>query len=289
MFKMEDWPKLRAEVRQHREEAYKRESPEICKVYHLDAERDRDQVEKLIKAVKELNACTVCEGGECQKKGGKAYTKPQIEHDEKHGYHVRYGDCPVIVRRRKLAKAEKQLPRRYVCKTFEDYEPTAANERAIALGYQFLATGQGSLYYHGCCGTGKTFLATLIAKEWLSQGKALVFGDMPTLLDRIKKTFNDPQASSQQIIDEYGGCELLILDDVGTGVISDWSVNVLYQVVNARYNAERPMILTSNYDLEGLERRLGSKDAVASARIVSRLKQLCKVASLGKHDRRQDR
>lgn len=173
-------------------------------------------------------------------------------------------------------------------KTFDDYEDTPDNERAIDLAFGFLEKSERGLYYHGGFGTGKTFLATLLGKEWLLRGKSVIFGDVPKLLDEIKRTFNDPAQSSQAVLDKYAACDLLIMDDLGTGYMTAWNVGVLYQIINDRYNANKLLIVTSNYSMAELEAKLKKLDDIAAGRIVSRLKEMCLVGKLGGKDRRSN-
>ena len=93
----------------------------------------------------------------------------------------------------------------------------------------------------------------------------------------------------------YSDCDLLILDDLGAGKITDWSVGVLYQIINARYNSEKPIIATSNYDFKGLAEALSVRDqsgrivdALTGKRIVSRLREITFSVSLGENDRREN-
>ena len=185
------------------------------------------------------------------------------------------------------------IPNRYIERTFADYQVTADNERAVKLAHWFTSEPRDKgLYLFGGAGAGKTFLASLIARECVLQSKGVVFGDVPELLERIKKTFNkswgyeEPTLSGEQILDLYYRTPLLILDDFGAGQITEWTVGVLYQIVNTRYNAGKPMIVTSNYDLKGLGERLSRQDEFGGQRIISRLKEMCAQAFLGTKDRR---
>lgn len=224
------------------------------------------------RATKELEACEGCTG-KCPKAFDR-YFQPVIDTA------VRMTPC-------KFARFGSSVPR-YAGKSFVDYEVTPDNERAVKMAKWFASDKPSlTLYLYGAPGTGKTFLATLIAQSF----DDVIFGDVPSLLDEIKRTFDGGHESPQEIIGRYGSCELLILDDIGTGKVSDWSVGVLYQIINARYNAKKPLIVTSNYDLAGLEERLAtSGDDVTAQRIVSRLGEKVvaeTVAFLGYEDRRK--
>lgn len=240
----------------------------------------------------ELTECEHCTG-HCLKSSYR-YSQPDLGADVAMRLAM---DCDIPRRVCKYALecnlrkvlSRSMVPAKYADKTFANYEVTQDNERAIKLAKLFITSALGSqgLYLYGGAGTGKTFLASLIAREYARNYATVIFGDVPTLLDEIKRTF-DGKGDAQEIIAQYSDCDLLILDDLGTGQITDWSVGVLYQVINNRYNANKPAVVTSNYDYGGLERRLASKDTYSAARIISRLSEMCVTALLGTTDRRRE-
>ena len=80
-------------------------------------------------------------------------------------------------------------------------------------------------------------------------------------------------------MDEFCECDLLIMDDVGAGKITDWSIDITYRLINSRYNADKPTIVTSNLELDDLAKLIGG-------RIVSRLQVMCALVFFGEEDRR---
>lgn len=200
-------------------------------------------------------------------------------------YYLDGGICKygvALLKRRACLKAK--IPPRFIGKTFGDYQATPDNERAVGLACQFVAEkpAQG-LYLYGNCGTGKTYLASLIAQEFIGQG--VIFGDVPDLMSRLKETFDN--GGTEALLKRYTTCGLLALDDIGTGKVTEWNVGILYQIINARYNADKPLIVTSNYDFDGLQSALSKADAFTAKRIVSRLSEMCIQAFLGLKDRRK--
>ena len=185
------------------------------------------------------------------------------------------------------ATSRAKIPAKYAGKTFSDYKRTEDNAEAVQIALWYVAEmPRRSLYLYGECGTGKTFLASLIAQAFSEKFKRVIFGDVPSLLDEIKRTFNG-NGSTQEIIDRYCESDLLVLDDLGAGQITGWNVGQLYQIVNRRYSTNSPIIVTSNFDYQDLETRLASEDKFSAKRIVSRLSEMCEVAYLGTNDRRR--
>ena len=179
------------------------------------------------------------------------------------------------------------IPRRYASKTPTDYDVTESNREAVMQAHWYLEDRpECSLYYSGGCGTGKTLLAAIVGRELIRQGVQVVFTDFPTVLEELKTSFDDRDKNSEEILSRYQGAEMLIMDDVGSGYFKDWGVGILHQIVNGRYNAGLPMIVTSNFDYRDLEKRLTTAEAYAANRIVSRLAEMCEAAYFGTVDRR---
>ena len=180
------------------------------------------------------------------------------------------------------------VPRRYVGKTYYDYLKTAANELAIRAAKKYARDKPRRwLYLYGGCGTGKTFLASLLAQELIATGLEVVFRDFQRILEELKSSFDDKAVTASAVLEKYQTCEVLILDDVGTGWFRDWGVSVLHQIINERYNLELRTVLTSNYDLRGLSSRLSAAEEYAACRIISRLREESDVFYMGGSDYRE--
>lgn len=266
--------------------------PEYCAKYGAATLTD-SEFSALETAELRLKECDDCNGFACNKVTEK-YRRPRISAIDGR-LKIETVLCDVWLNtagKKQCLKAG--LPMKYSARSFEDYKVTADNKEAVRLAKWFVSEPRDKgLYLYGGAGTGKTFLAALITREYVLQMKSAIFGDVPQLLTELKKTFNDPTLSSEQILDRYCRCKLLVLDDLGAGQITDWAVEILYRIINSRYNDERLTVVTSNYDLDGLAQRLivrDSKgkvvDAFSAERIVSRLKEMCYQGFLGTKDRR---
>lgn len=245
------------------------------------------QANEICRAELELAECKGCVGLPCQKQCHK-YKIPLTECWDLKGS-IPFVACKWKGEVLKEKSLQNGLPLKYLEKSFADYKTDAENERAVKIAKWFITKKPAkSLYLYGGTGCGKTFLSALIAKEFCN----VIFGDVPTLLGKIKQTFNG-NGDSQEIISRYCNCDLLILDDLGAGQITEWSADILYQIINNRYNTVKPIIITSNFDLEDLQNRLSVKnkegktiDTYSAARITSRISEFCVQAFLGINDRR---
>jgi DNA replication protein DnaC/primosomal protein DnaI len=146
--------------------------------------------------------------------------------------------------------------------------------------------GRG-LYIHGNVGTGKTYLASALARMFIEAGYTVVLTTTLAMLEDIQDTYGK-EASSLDAVLRFASSDVLILDDLGKESASAWSASMIFQIVNYRYESMRPLIVTSQYDLAGLEKRIARQGERESAcAIVSRLRQMCHEIKLSGNDRRR--
>lgn len=269
---------LQAKNRAH----FEKIAPRIREQYGVTTDWEVREIER---AEQELEQCQSCTGEPCRKSQNQ-YFKPVIRVDEHRSLSIANAYCyfgEQRVLRRKCKHA--QIPQMYIGKTFRDYEVTEDNEFAVKLAQIFCSNKPNAgLYLHGECGTGKTFLAAIIAQDFMLDFKTVVFGDVPYLMEAIKRSFD---GDTPNPLDHYCDSDLLVLDDIGAGYLTDWNVGQLYQIINARYSLNKPIIATSNYDLDELEFELSKFGQVTAKRITSRLSEMCTAAFLGTNDRRR--
>ncbi len=147
------------------------------------------------------------------------------------------------------------------------------------------AEGNG-LYIHGGVGSGKTYAATALARALLYAGYSVMVTTTTAMLDSISDTYGKNLASADGV-GRYASCDVLVIDDMGKENASAWAVNTLFQILNARYEAMLPIVVTSQYSLDALEKRMArSGERESAAAIVSRLKQVCAVLRLTASDKR---
>ncbi|MDQ3247889.1 MAG: ATP-binding protein [Chloroflexota bacterium] len=153
--------------------------------------------------------------------------------------------------------------------TFETFipEPThlppdkAFNlRRAYETCVYFAQEPEGWLLLTGTYGCGKTHLAAAIANARLDVGQQALFMVVPDLLDHLRAAFNpQSETSYDELFEQLRTTPLLILDDLGTQSSTAWAQEKLFQLLNHRYNAQLPTVITTNQRLEDLEQRLRSR------------------------------
>lgn len=136
------------------------------------------------------------------------------------------------------------------------------------------------IYFTGPPGIGKTHLAVSTLKMWIAAGKAGAFATVPTLLQSLRKGYenNDYDNRLEMLCD----VPLLILDDFGTERVNPWATEQLFTIINARHAGGKATIFTSNLSIEQAEQRLGEW----GIRISSRIMGMCDVVTMNGKDRR---
>jgi DNA replication protein DnaC len=129
-----------------------------------------------------------------------------------------------------------------------------------------LDEGRG-LWLMGDVGTGKTTLAMIVSKAAIEAGRSVAIYSLPRLLNLVREAI-ESDAGMLAFLDRLASVDLLHIDDFGAENTTEWVLEQLYSIVNARYEDERAMIVTTNLRYEDLTEQLGE-------RTVSRIAAIC--------------
>lgn len=140
----------------------------------------------------------------------------------------------------------------------------ALMERNLQMCRRYAATfseKSPNLLFSGDTGLGKTFLSACIARVVADRGYSVVYESASHLFGKLEraKFYNDEQARTDS--QRYTDCDLLIVDDLGTEMPSQFTTSALYTLINDRILYGRPMILSTNLNTEDFSRRYSSQVA----------------------------
>lgn len=119
-----------------------------------------------------------------------------------------------------------------------------------------------NLYIFGPVGTGKTFMSMCIAKKVMDRGFSVIYQSASELIDNLT-TYQFMNANEKlnyrKNIDLLYNSDLLIIDDLGTEIISEISKSVLVEIVNQRLVKRKPTIISSNIDIDDIDDYYGAR------------------------------
>ncbi|MBN2040167.1 MAG: ATP-binding protein [Spirochaetes bacterium] len=185
--------------------------------------------------------------------------------------------------------AKSGIDKKYRWKFINNYEViNKATEQAKNTAYNIIRefpNVKKGLFLWGNPGTGKTLLSSIILTELITRhgidGKYIKISR--TFFNRIKSTFNEssPTYGEADLIErEFAEVDLLVIDDFGVQRDSEWELETLYNLVDARYEALKFTIFTSNVNPSQ-----SMKDK-SHGRILSRIKEMCSIIELSGADYR---
>lgn len=156
--------------------------------------------------------------------------------------------------------------------TFHDRLPHK-DERGVVMPPTIERNG---LLMIGSYGTGKTHLSTAIANQLINTGVPVIAMTMIDLLARIKQSYDSTDTVSEaEIMKIYEDIPLLIIDDIGSEQPTEWGITRIYAIINARYEAYMPTIVTTNYGTKELIKRMTpGGDSHNAEKTIDRLKEM---------------
>ena len=137
---------------------------------------------------------------------------------------------------------------RRVLKNLEPNKYTDIAEGYVEHFEEYEAKGIGLLLVGGV-GTGKSTIASAIANELLLKGLTVRFTNFSHIMDTWESKLNS--TAKLNYLSSLNRHRLLVIDDYGIERKNSAMSELVYKVINGRYESKRPMIITTNKDLQG--------------------------------------
>lgn len=207
--------------------------------------------------------------------------------------------CPCTSRHRLRGLIERSgLPRRLERANFQDlnlnlYSPEDMGnntDRTIRDNAKFVFDAAKDFAFHfekgkemrgllieGPVGSGKSYLLGCIANYLISREVEIRYIVYSDLIESIKASFHtESQTTTEEILRELQRVPVLLIDDLGTEHVTEFTSSILYQIIDKRYREERPFIVTSNFSPNELSQRMG----LMGERIFHRIVETCRYLQL---------
>jgi DNA replication protein DnaC len=177
----------------------------------------------------------------------------------------------------------RKIPLRFREKTLKDFVPSQTPDpREVIM--EALRANKG-LFITGVAGTGKTHLAVAAVSEYIptidktqSHSQAFArdvsFEFLPSteFFFMLKASFS--QATGEmEVLRKFTNVKILLIDDVGSEKVTDWSSQMFYTLIDRRYRNMAQTIITSNLSLQKLSDNIDD-------RISSRIAEMCTIVEL---------
>lgn len=176
------------------------------------------------------------------------------------------------MRRINRLKEASMMDKKYREVTFDKYEVREENKKVFEMAKKYVdrfqdmyKKNQGLLLY-GPVGTGKSFTAACIGNYLLNNAKPVIMTSFVKILQDIWE--NDREAEYITILNS---ASLLIVDDLGTERETDYALEKVYNIIDSRVRANKPMIITSNLELNDM---MECED-IRKKRIYDRILECC--------------
>lgn len=171
-------------------------------------------------------------------------------------------------------KSSSLMDKKFRESTFTSFRTTKHNGRNLRLcrryvdGFSEMVEKNQGLLFYGDVGTGKSYAAACIANELMDKKIPVVMTSFVKILELIQ---NSKGGEEEQYIRRMNRAKLLIVDDLGAERSTDFALEKVYNIVDSRYRAKLPMVLTTNLSLRDMQE---CKD-IRYSRIYDRIFEVC--------------
>lgn len=153
-------------------------------------------------------------------------------------------------------RLERTIPRKFAAASWESVEAGLRSELTLPL--------RRSVVLSGPVGRGKTWAMWALMREEARRGRSCRVVRWPELLDELRPGGDERPA---QLLAGLGRVDVLGIDELGSGSVTDWAMGQLETLVDVRWREDRPIVATTNLDVA----RDGALAAEVGPRVASRL------------------
>lgn len=201
---------------------------------------------------------------------GSIWTRcPQCEAEREAKAKAREAELASIERSRAIEAAMRkaEIPARFADRTLDTYRATNPGQaKALEVATRYAEDVEAVMSEGRCLvlcgkpGTGKTHLAVGIAKRFIAAGHSAQFTSAMNAIRAVRETYRrDSEMTERQAVEAFAKPGLVILDEVGQQLGTEAEKVTLFDLINARYERMRPMIVISNLTIDEVRDYLGER------------------------------
>lgn len=179
---------------------------------------------------------------------------------------------------KRMGFADSEL-RKWTFDNTDEIEKTTRTAKNYVEHFDTLAEAGKGLLFYGSVGTGKSVLAACIVNALTDKGHPCLM----TSLTKINYALQGMYEGRESYIEGLNKFRLLVLDDLGTERDTEYMSEVVQMVIDSRYRANLPLIVTTNYTSEEM---MNAAD-IKKRRLFSRLYEMCVPVKVEGEDRRR--
>lgn len=156
-------------------------------------------------------------------------------------------------------------------------------KRSVDDAASFADAPDGWLVLAGASGCGKTHIAAAIVNQLVARGEPALFVVVPDLLDHLRAAYQPgAEVGYDELFERVRSAPVLVLDDLGTQSPTAWAQEKLFQLINHRFNARLPTVVTTNLLPDQIDDRLRTRltDASIARVYVLETKRLSELRAL---------
>jgi DNA replication protein DnaC len=152
-------------------------------------------------------------------------------------------------------------------------------KRYCEVAREVLDKGIG-IYLFGSKGAGKSHLTACMANALMDNYYSVLYTNFSEISKYIRSTFNKTTETEYDFLERLSSIDFLFIDDFGTELVTKndqdlWLQEKVFEVINKRYNNNKPIIFTSNYSLRQLYEERGIAD-----KTIDRINEMCEIMKL---------
>ena len=172
------------------------------------------------------------------------------------------------------AKVSSMMDDTFRTACFANYQIRNGNERHLKVAKKYCIEfskmyerNQGLLFW-GTVGTGKSYTAACIANYLLEANTSVVMTSFVRILQEMQGFDRERE---ETFTNKLNSVKLLIIDDLGAERSTDYALEKVYGIIDNRYRAKKPLILTTNLTLRQMQEATDNR----YARIYDRIFEMC--------------